>query len=82
MCRLFCISYYMVHIFLGFMAYILVGGPYSSVYVPPSLYIFHYPCNVHSCGICLFSILLYLYAYFFVHITPSFTFCQLCEIYP
>ena len=24
------------------------GGSYSSVYVPPPLYVFHCPCNVYS----------------------------------
>ena len=58
------------------------GGSYTSVYIPPPMYIFHCPCNVYSCGICFFSILLYFVCLFFVHITPSFSFYQLCDIYP
>ena len=58
------------------------GGSYSSVYVPPPMHIFYCPCNVCPCVICCFPYFYILYAYFFVHICPSFSFYQLWEIYP
>ena len=35
------------------------GGSYSLVYVPPPMCVFHNPCNVYPCSICLLSVLLY-----------------------
>ena len=36
---------------MGIMNYILVGGSYSSVYVPPPMCVFPNPCNVYPCFI-------------------------------
>ena len=34
------------------------GGSYSSVYVPPPIYMLHSPCGMYPCGIYLHSVLL------------------------
>ena len=65
---------------MGIMDYILVGGSYSSVYVPPPMYFLVLVMYIHVVFVSFPSIYI-LYVYFFVHITPSFTFYQLCEIY-
>ena len=77
-----CILYCRVHILLGFVDYTLVGGLIL-------LFMYHRLCvyfiilvmYVHMVFVYFPSFYI-LYAYFFAHITPSFTFYQLCEIYP
>ena len=58
------------------------GESYSVVYIPTHICVFCCPFDVYSCGICIFPSFYVLYAYFFVNIATSFTFYQLCEIYP
>ena len=62
------------------------GGSYSFLYIPPPICVFHIPCNVYpcfiSCGIQNRNMFYIVYAYFFVDITPSFSFYHLCETYP
>ena len=71
-----------LYIICGYSLY-FGGGSYPSVCVPPPIGMFHSPCSVYPCGIYLFSVhfilclSISLYTY-----TPSFTFCQLCDIYP
>ena len=66
----------------GIMGYILVGGPIL-------LFMYHHLCvyfivlvtYIHVVFISFPSFYI-LYAYFLVHITPSFSFYQLYETYP
>ena len=67
---------------IGIMGYILVGGLIL-------LFMYHHLC-VHFLVLVMyiqvvfisFTYFYILYAYFFVHITPSFSFYQLCDTYP
>ena len=56
------------------------GGSYSSVYVPPPMFVF--PMVLIVCiptFFYFFPSYYILYSYFLVHIAPGFTFSQLCE---
>ena len=87
---LLCLQYYMVvYLFIALFIFVLVitwymyyrayglyfgGGSYSSVYVPPPLFLF--PVVLMICIPTFFSPPCYvLCAYFFIHICPWFSFC-------
>ena len=67
---------------MGIMGYILVGGLILlCMYHHLHIYFIVLVVYVHVVFVYFPSFYI-LYAYFFVHITPSFTFYQLCEIFP
>ena len=72
--RLYC----MVYILFVIMVYILVGGSYSSVYVPPLVCIIHSPCSVYPCGIYLLSVLLYYVCLFLYPYIPLILLSSIC----
>ena len=90
------ITWFVVYLFIAMFVFVLDitwcmyykdygfyfgGGSYSSVYVPPPLFVF--PVVLIVCVPAFFSPPCYvLCAYFFIHICPWFSFCPLCEFYP
>ena len=64
------------------IGYILVGVLFFYICTTIYVSIFYSPCSIYSCGVFIFLPSYILYTYFLVHITPGFTFSQLCEIYP
>ena len=62
------------------MSHILVGGSYSSLYVPPPMFVSPIVLVVYIPVIFFIFLSFYIfYTYFLVHIAPGFAFSQLCE---
>ena len=71
---------------IGIMGYILVGGLILLFMYHHLCVYFINPCSAYpcciSCNVKGWNIFYILYAYFLVHISPSFSFHQLCDTYP
>ena len=61
----------------------LVGVLFFCICTNTYVCISYSPCSMYSCDFFYFPIIfIFCIPYFLVHITPSFTFSKLCEIYP